>query len=289
MSIIDFHCHIFPPEMVSHREKYLALDPAFKLLYENPKSRLVTAEELIAHMEQEGISLSVVFGFPWKDSGIYRLHNDYIIESVSKFPNKLKGLACFLPSDDHKSIERECIRCIEAGLMGFGELAWYLGDIDDILEQIKGIMYIAKERKVPVMFHTNEPIGHKYPGKTHMTIRGIHELVKAYRMNKIILAHWGGGIFFYQILRKEVREYYENVWFDTAASPYIYTSKIYKIAMEIIGSHRIIFGSDFPLISPSRYIKEIKDAGISGKDLEDILYKNAMQLLGKEILDADSN
>lgn len=289
VNIIDCHCHIFPPEMISGREKYLSWDPAFRLLYENPRSRLITVEELIGQMEKEGVDMSVVFGFPWKDPGIYRFHNDYVIDSVKRFPKKLKGLACFLPADDLKSIESECIRCIEAGLIGFGELAWYLGDIGDILEQLEGIMSIAREKDLPVMFHTNEPIGHTYPGKTHMTIQGIHKLITTYQTNKIILAHWGGGVFFYHLIRKEVKQFYENVWFDTAASPYIYTSKVYKIAIEIIGSERILFGSDYPLLSPGRYLDDIKNACICGKDLENILYKNAAQLFGKEIAYGDSS
>lgn len=278
-TIIDFHCHIFPPEIISKRESYQRKDRAFELLYQNPKAKLVTAEELVTNMTSEGITKSVVFGFPWKDSEIYRLHNDYVIESIRKFPDKLIGFVCFLPSEDSNLVENEIFRCLDLGLSGIGEISWYLGDISEIVKHLTGVMEIAKGKDVPVLIHTNEPIGPNYPGKTNMTINGIHKIVETYNQNKIVLAHWGGGIFFYQLLKKDIRSLYENVWFDTAASPYLYTKEIYKIAVEILGPQKIVFGSDYPLISPSRYIREMEEAGLSEEQLSQLLYKNAYRLL----------
>lgn len=279
MRIIDFHCHIFPAKIIKERDRYLSKDPAFRLLYHNPNSRLVTADELISHMDQEGVERSVVFGFPWSEPDIYKFHNDYVIESVNRFPNRLKGFACFLPSDDINSIEREAIRCLDMGLVGIGEIAWYLGDISDIIDNMQGVMEIAKEREAVVLFHTNEPVGHKYPGKTNMTIKGIYRLVERYQENKIVLAHWGGGILFFQLLKKEIKQVFRNVWFDTAASPYLYSNEIYRIALQIVGPSKIVFGSDYPLISPNRYIVEARKAELSEEEMQRLFWRNAIELL----------
>ena len=69
------------------------------------------------------------------------------------------------------------------------------------------------------LIHTNEPIGHQISGgKQAVTLKADRKFrIKAYPENKIILAHWGGGIFFYALLKKEIREALKNVWFDTAA------------------------------------------------------------------------
>jgi len=63
--IIDSHIHIFPPKVREKREDFFDHEPAFKLLYSVPGSRLSGAEELIRNMDVEGVDKSVVFGFPW--------------------------------------------------------------------------------------------------------------------------------------------------------------------------------------------------------------------------------
>jgi len=39
-----------------------------------------------------------------------------------------------------------------------------------------------------------------------------------------------------------------NVWFDTAASPYLYRSDIYRLAAELAGEEKVLFGTDYPLL-----------------------------------------
>jgi predicted TIM-barrel fold metal-dependent hydrolase len=69
------------------------------------------------------------------------------------------------------------------------------------------------------------------------------------------------------------------VYYDTAASPYLYNKKIYKTAIDIIGPQRILFGSDYPLIPPQRYVREMQEAGLGTEELEGILEGNAHRLL----------
>jgi hypothetical protein len=132
---------------------------------------------------------------------------------------------------------------------------------------------------MPVLIHTNEPVGHTYPGKTPNTLIQIYNLIKAFPEDKIVLAHWGGGIFFFNLLKKEVKERMKNVYFDTAASPFLYDLQIYRQAKDIIGADKILFGSDFPLLKPERYFKEIKSAGLDNDDVQKILGMNALTLL----------
>ena len=96
------------------------------------------------------------------------------------------------------------------------------------------------------------------------------------------MAHWGGGIFLYTILKKEVKESLKNVYFDTAASPFLYDPEIYRLAIKLAGQNKILFGSDFPLIKPARYFKEMKEAGLSKSEMESICGKNAATLLKRE-------
>jgi predicted TIM-barrel fold metal-dependent hydrolase len=45
------------------------------------------------------------------------------------------------------------------------------------------------------------------------------------------------------------------------------------------GPEKIIFGSDYPLLPPSRYVKEIDQAGLPEAWREQILWQNLAQLL----------
>jgi len=276
--IIDFHTHIFPAKLFENREKYYANEPAFELLYSSPKSKLAGAETLIEAMDENSVDKSVVFGFPWKNGEFFRMHNDYIIESVMKYPDRLIGFACFDPFN--VEAENETARCLEAGLKGVGELAFYTSGIDDeSLKRLNPVMEICRQKRVPALIHTNETVGHYYPGKTPNTLLEIYNLIKKFPENKIVLAHWGGGIFFFNLLKKEVKERMKNVYFDTAASPFLYDLQIYRQAKDIIGADKILFGSDFPLLKPERYFKEIKSAGLDNDDVQKILGMNALTLL----------
>ena len=276
--IIDFHTHIFPRDIRENREKRFPAEPAFKLLYQSAKSRLIGGADLIDAMDENGVDKSVVFGFPWKHSAVFKPHNDYIMEMVQKYPDRLIGFGCFEPCG--KDAVSEADRCITAGVSGIGELAFYQTGIDEsALDRLAPIMELCAGRDLPVLIHTNEPVGHDYHGKTPITMAQIYRLIKRFPGNKIVLAHWGGGIFFFGLLKKEVKESLKNVYFDTAASPYLYDSKIYQIADNIIGVDKILFGSDYPLLPPPRYFSEMAQAGLTKIQLGKISGENARQLL----------
>lgn len=277
--IIDCHTHSFPKEIRANREKYFPSEPAFKLLYETPKSRLVGAGEIVAVMDEQGVDKSVVFGFPWQDGDTCRRNNDYILEAVQKFPHRLIGFSCLDPFIPGAAEEVE--RCLKAGLSGVGELAFYRSGIDGIcLECLDPIMSLCKEYDVPVMIHTNEPVGHIYPGKTPNTLAQIYQMVRRFPDTKFILAHWGGGIFFYTLLKKEVRESLANVYFDTAASPFLYDPQIYNLSKKMVGIEKILLGTDFPLLKPERYFKELDAAGLGEREKALICGDNMAALLG---------
>lgn len=275
--IIDIHTHIFPATIRNNREAFFDEEPAFRMLYGSKSSKMEGSRNLIGSMDSEGVDVSVVFGFPWKTADNFRRHNDYIIESITANPEKLIGLSCFDPVSDKGAKEAE--RCFKSGLKGVGELAVYDSSLTgDIVSRMGDVMAVCREYGAPLLFHTNEPVGHHYPGKQEMTLKQIANLIKTYPDNKIILAHWGGGIFFYALLKKEIRELLNKVWFDTAASPFLYDPAIYKTAVSVIGYEKILFGSDYPLIKPGRYFKEMDTAGIEPEDMAKIKGENASNL-----------
>ncbi len=277
--IIDFHVHTFHEQARADRKAHFSGEPEFKLLYDSPKSRMSDVPEIINMMDDEGVDISVICGFPWRDPENFRRNNDHVIEAVIRYPHRLKGLCCM--DLFSKEAEKEVERCLDAGISGVGELAFYKSGIDKAcLERLDPVMEICMKKKLPVLIHTNEPVGHRYPGKTPNTLSQIYAMAKRYPENRIVLAHWGGGIFLYSLLKKEIGDVLKNIYYDTAASPFLYDTRIYTYAKDLVGAEKILFGTDYPLLKPSRYAKEMKTAGISVSDMEKICGLNSAALLG---------
>ena len=102
--IVDIHTHIFPPEIIARREHYLARDAWFRHLYEGPKARMATAEDLIAEMDRSGVDLSVAFCFAWSDMGLCRETNDYVLDACRRHPGRLVGFACVQPRAGREAV-----------------------------------------------------------------------------------------------------------------------------------------------------------------------------------------
>src|SRR5258707_9975653 len=119
--IIDFHTHIFPPEVVARRADFSARDPWLEELYGNPKARMATADDLLASMEADGVDVSVTFPFGWRDPGLAEECNSYVMQAMRDHPGRVIGLAAIQPLAGPRAIS-ELERCAQAGLPGLGGL-----------------------------------------------------------------------------------------------------------------------------------------------------------------------
>lgn len=281
--IIDAHTHIFPPEFIAGRNELLT-DPCFAEMYENPKARMLNADDLVASMDEAGIDASVAVSISWEDPGLCFSHNDYLMDAVKRYPRRIIGLgmvAVNLVANPLSELER--IR--KGGLAGIGELRPGLvcGDFVDGNETGQVMEYLAAHGMV-LMMHSSEPVGHLYPGKGKQTPEYIYPLVKKFPDVKIILGHLGGGLPFYH-LQPEVKQDCRNVYYDGAALPYLYESRAYRLSAELAGVERILFGSDFPLISQKRSLEYLSGAGLGPEDKNRILGLNASRLFKIEVED----
>ncbi|MBC7292867.1 MAG: amidohydrolase family protein, partial [Thermoleophilia bacterium] len=153
--VIDAHVHVFPPEMVSQRERFFARDEWFRLLYGSSHARMVTVPELLSHMDAVGVKQAVVFGFPFKDQALCRLVNDYVLSEVRGRPERLVGLACVSPEKPGAAAELE--RCLDGGLVGCGELS---SDGQGFTwEGLRAVAGVLVERGRPLLLHASEPVG----------------------------------------------------------------------------------------------------------------------------------
>ena len=273
--IIDVHTHIFPPDIVRGRDLFHRGEPEFRLLYGPADSKMASAEMLIQSMDENGIDRSVVFGFPWRTAELLARHNDYVLDAAARFPDRLLPLACL------DLFSQRCVKIAEKVLIdsvrGFGELAVYAagGNMDLVLDNFKQIAVLCREKDLVLLIHANEPVGHDYPGKAPFGLDFYYNMATAAAGATLILAHWGGGLLFFELLKKKELGLFTNVYYDTAASPFVYRSDIYRVAAQMVGPNRILFGSDYPLITPKRYFTEMRDSGLLNYDMDCICGKNA--------------
>ena len=117
---------------------------------------------------------------------------------------------------------------------------------------------IALEYNLPTIIHGSEPVGHSYPGKGRNLPEKLYSLAKKNPSNKFIFSHFGGGLVFYEHM-PEVKEALRNVYYDSAAQPFLYDKKIYKNAISSSNIKKILFASDYPLINIKRCLSQLSD------------------------------
>jgi predicted TIM-barrel fold metal-dependent hydrolase len=276
--IVDFHTHILPPGLRGNRERYLGRDPCFDLLYKDPKAKIATAEELIASMDRDGINVSVVLNIGWSSHELCHETNDYIMEAVARYPTRLVGFCAIQPLAGEKAMV-ELERCVKGGAKGIGELR---SDTQGFDFTDRGIMepmaQAAMEHRLIILTHASEPVGHSYSGKGSITPGVLYSFITNFPDLTLVCAHWGGGLPFYALM-PEVAKALSNVYFDTAASPWLYRDDIFRQVTEILGVGKVLYGSDYPLMKQSKLVKSIQSLDISVEAKGMILGGNARKLL----------
>jgi len=279
--IIDFHTHIVPPDLKARRDELIHEDQCLGSLFGDPAAKMATAEELIDSMDRHAIDISVVVNMGWSSLELCRRTNDYIMESVARYPRRLIGFGMVHPAWPESVTEIE--RCAQGGMKGIGELmphlqGFDLGDVDLMGPSIESI----RRHEMIIMTHSSEPVGHVYPGKGNVGPEMIYRFITEFPDLKIVCAHWGGGLPFYALM-PEVSHALENVYFDTAASPFLYKYDIFSQTIGLVGPGSILFGSDFPLITQDRIIKGMTEkTTLTDRDRRMILGDNACRILGLE-------
>lgn len=248
--LVDAHVHVFPPEMIKNREDYLERDARFGALYQSPRAPMVTADQVVAGMDETGVGVSVIAGFAFAEPGLCRMVNDYVLDAVATHRGRLVGLACVAP--DAPGAVDELERCLEAGLRGCGELAPEVNS-----PGLDAVGRCLNERGATLLVHSNEPVGHRYPGKGRYTPEGCFALAQAHPGLNIVFAHMGGGLFLYELM-PEVRTALADVYYDTAAVPYLYGPEIYEVAVACTGPEKLLFATDYPLLSAARYMEGLE-------------------------------
>ena len=286
--IIDAHCHILPPSFAGRHQELAARDATWAALFPRAGGRVADAEGLLCAMDEAGVDSAVVMGYGWTDAALAAEVNDYLLDAAAAHPGRLTALASVNPAwgaagaavnpgRDAAVLEAE--RCLRRGAGGIGELhadtqGFDIADYDTMAP----LMGLLREWRRPLALHASEPVGHWYPGKGQTTPERLLRFAANFPDNLIVLAHLGGGLPFYAAM-PEVGAALGNVYYDTAALPYLYRPQAVAAAALTAGAGRILFGSDYPLLSHRRVMGQIGAAGLDEDAEAAALGGNAAALL----------
>lgn len=281
--VVDAHTHVFPPEVLRDRDARVRRDPWFALLYADPRAALIDADSLLATMASAGVAHSVLCGFPWADLGLCRAANDALATDADRSGGRLSWLASVPPNlGSAAAVEAE--RCLALGASGLGELNADAQGFDLVAPAaLAPVVEVCVARDVPLLLHASEPVGHVYRGKGTATPDRLLAFLAAYPALRVVLAHWGGGLPFYELM-PEVAAVASRVVYDSAASSYLYRPHIFRAVLDIVGPDRVLFGSDHPVLPQDRFLRRVRaGAGLHPGEASAVLGGNARRVYGLPI------
>lgn len=153
------------------------------------------------------------------------------------------------------------------GVRLIGELVPYLHGWGGYASPgLSRILDAAGERHMVVSFHT---VADDQEGMTRM--------VREHPDVTFVAAHPGDKAVYLKHLERMER--CDNLYLDLSGTGiFRYGSIAYGVGR--VGSERLVFGTDYPICNPRMYVQAVLQEPISQGDMENILYKNAMRLLG---------
>ncbi len=275
----DSHVHLFPPDFAAERAALMDVEPTFAELYRDPRTALGTAEELLEHMEREGVERAVICGFAWRDPDRCARHNDYLLDTAARSGGRLLPFCTVNPAAGRAALD-EAERCARAGARGLGELrpddqSWRLDDPS----MSEGLAHLAAAHGLTLLVHVSEPVGHAYPGKGGCRPESFMAFAERYPAVTLIGAHLGGGLPFYAHMPEVARALRRSCYFDTAACHLLYEPTSLRHAVAVLGADRFLLGSDWPLASHARARRWVEAAGLAPGEQEAIIAGNLLRVL----------
>lgn len=246
--IIDAHVHAYAEELWAQpgdwarqrREEHWAW------LASSPLQGWADGPRLVADMDRDGLERSLLLGWYWQRSETCEEQNRWYAQWIKEYPDRLLAFCAFCPAGEAEKDLDTLERAREQGFRGVGELLPTVQGYSVRDSKLRPVWEWLVGAKWPVNFHATEAAGHEYAGRVDTVLNDYVWLAREYPELRIILAHWGGGLPFFE-LNPRVRGVLGNVWYDTAASPLLYDPDVWRRVLDLVGPERILFGSDYPL------------------------------------------
>ncbi len=158
-----------------------------------------------------------------------------------------------------------------------------LQNFDPSDESFSPLFSVIDEMEVPVIFHTGQTgIGSGLPGGRGLRLSLsnpmlLDDLAARFPGLDIVMAHPSVP---WQDEALAVATHKSNVWIDLSGwSPKYFPENLVRQANSIL-QNKVLFGSDFPLITPDRWLGDFANLTLKDEVRPKILKENAVRLLG---------
>lgn len=216
----------------------------------------ITAEELLRQMDEYNVEKTVICTYPMQES----------IEAVDKYPDRLIGAAWVNPMENRAeaqvrdAVKNHGFKAIKLHPLMHG----YLPNDQCVFP----LAELAKDLDIPLMIHTGHP--------PYSLPWSVAQLADLYPDVTMVMIHMGHGNGMYVQAAIDMAKKYPNLYLETSGMPM--HTKI-REAYEKVGSHRIMWGLDAPFHHPTVEMQRTIVSGLTDRQLEDVFYNNAKELL----------
>lgn len=280
LTAIDMHVHIevdghghssLPPDLVEAAAKYFSAD--------GPKPDL----DSVAAYYRERSMAAVIFTVDAETQlGHSAISSVEIAEGAARNNDVLIPFGSVDPRTGVVAIERARRLVDENGVRGFKFHPTVQG-FDPSDEQWYPLYSAIQDAGVPALFHTGQTgIGAGMRGgrgfrlglSNPMLLDGV---AADFPDLQIIMAHPSVP---WQDEALSVATHKHNTWIDLSGwSPKYFPESLVRAANSYLKS-RVLFGSDFPLLTPDRWMRDIEQVAMKPDVMPGILKNNAVRLLG---------
>jgi len=263
--IIDFHTHIYPDHVAA---KIL---PAAKRKLKVEVPGTGAPGDLRRMMTAAGIAGSVLLPLAKGREDVSSL-NDWIL-SVSRENKELTAFGAVHPF--MQNLEDELDRLADRGVKGV-KMMPLLQEVYPDDPRCGRLFEGLIERNMILVSHAGrDPLDRQ---EIFGTPDRFARTIECYPDLRVVLAHLG-GLRMWDDVRRYLLPAGGNVYFDTAYVSFYMGRKEMGELIRDIGPERVIFGSDYPWEEPGRAAEIIKGLGLSAREEQAVLGKNAATLL----------
>lgn len=209
-------------------------------------------------------------------------HNDWSAELQRDYPQQFIGFGGVDPKQGKLAV-KEAIRCVEElGLKGFKfhPVTQAFEANDPAYYELWGTI---SDLGVPALFHTGQTgVGAGTPGQNGIKNKYgrpypyFDDLAADFPNLQIVMAHPSFPWVDEQLSILSIKT---NVWMDLSGwSPKYFSPNLIQYANTLI-KDKVLFGSDFPVFSPDRWLRDWEEVGFRDEVRPKILLENAKRLL----------
>jgi len=242
---------------------------------------LPTVDDVAAYYRERKMA-AVVFTVDWESrSGIPPIPNEEIADAAREHGDVLIPFASVDPARPD-AVERIRRLVAEHDVKGF-KFHPNLQEFFPNDERVYPLYEAIAAARVPALFHTGHSgIGTGVPGGGGLKLKYsnpmcLDDVAADFPELKIVLAH---PSFPWQDEAISICLHKSNVWIDLSGwSPKYFAPNLIQYANTGL-RHKVLFGSDFPLITPDRWLADFAEAAFKDEVRPLVLKENAAALLG---------